>query len=647
MEDTDKKILSFLTTYRCSECLLVQNIFHKSLLHIYLICPNNHIKIYDFNKNFIYNNRIDLSKQICKSCRENFSLFYCKLCYLTLCDKCKNIHKHKNIIKLENIDEEQNTKFYCALCNNFGCKNCIEKNHLEYDHEDGNIDINKIFKFKEDILEKRNNIINDIKNGNVKLVIFDDNLNQENIVNDLLDFELFLYDDNLQMGKIGKLNCISLNNSHIKLFDVSDYYNSESGQFVDIINCSIFEDSNEAIHCNYSNLCNFYYNKLKLNDYYIKNINDIKSLDYIYKNNLNLKDKNEFYLDPLFLQKYNEIECRKDIIFDLYYDCDQNPIIIYNMENKLLFRNINTDVILKQIEIQELENLDIFNIRIKYYKYIKNEYIMVNIINDDKIIIIYDINLNKRIFYKNIKPRELEESFDSNEDLSDFFSCILTTINGTFYLINSLGSQFNITDINNNQLVSRTFNNSLINCIKIFKMDLNYIIIGTGKEGAKCYDFKNSKFLFKFTNEYIYDFIIDDFYNKKHIILSIKHENYQTNHYIYMYEFYSKKCVKIISGYLKSEYQNILLWNHNYLIVCSTSYSEEDGSIFIYDLMCEKFIVYNNDYNEQNDINIINIPLFKIEKIKTEKFGETLVAQARDKIIFFYSINYQLNMKKK
>ena len=108
-----------------------------------------------------------------------------------------------------------------------------------------------------------------------------------------------------------------------------------------------------------------------------------------------------------------------------------------------------------------------------------------------------------------------------------------------------------------------------------------------------------------------------------------------------------KKCVKIISGYLKSESQNILLWNHNYLIVCNISYSEEDGSIFIYDLMCEKFIVYNNDYNEQNDINIINIPLFKIEKIKTEKFGETLVAQARDKIIFFYSINYQLNMKKK
>ena len=72
--------LSFLTTYRCPDCLLVQNIFHKTILHIYLICPNNHIKINNFDKSFIHNNRIDLSKQKCKSCKENFSPFYCKLC---------------------------------------------------------------------------------------------------------------------------------------------------------------------------------------------------------------------------------------------------------------------------------------------------------------------------------------------------------------------------------------------------------------------------------------------------------------------------------------------------------------------------------------------------------------------------------------
>ena len=57
----NNNILSQLTTYRCPECLLIQNIYLKTTLNIYLICPNLHIKSYYFNKDYITNKRIDLS----------------------------------------------------------------------------------------------------------------------------------------------------------------------------------------------------------------------------------------------------------------------------------------------------------------------------------------------------------------------------------------------------------------------------------------------------------------------------------------------------------------------------------------------------------------------------------------------------------
>ena len=66
MENLKQNKLSYLTTYRCSECLLVQNIFLKLKLNIYLLCPNNHLKINPFNKAFINNMRIDLSQIKCK-----------------------------------------------------------------------------------------------------------------------------------------------------------------------------------------------------------------------------------------------------------------------------------------------------------------------------------------------------------------------------------------------------------------------------------------------------------------------------------------------------------------------------------------------------------------------------------------------------
>lgn len=57
----NNNILSQLTTYRCPECLLIQNIYLKTTLNIYLICPNLPIKSYYFNKDYITNKRIDLS----------------------------------------------------------------------------------------------------------------------------------------------------------------------------------------------------------------------------------------------------------------------------------------------------------------------------------------------------------------------------------------------------------------------------------------------------------------------------------------------------------------------------------------------------------------------------------------------------------
>lgn len=80
-----ENILSNLTAYRCSECLLVQNIFLKSKLNIYLICPNNHLQTYKFNKTYVNNMRIDLSQLKCKICKDNNSFFYCKKCYFIFC----------------------------------------------------------------------------------------------------------------------------------------------------------------------------------------------------------------------------------------------------------------------------------------------------------------------------------------------------------------------------------------------------------------------------------------------------------------------------------------------------------------------------------------------------------------------------------
>ena len=129
---TNDNILSYLTTYRCPECLLIQRIYKRTSLNIYLYCKSNHIYSYPFNKDFIINKRIDLSNLICFLCKKNNSLFYYKNCYITLCESCQNLHAHKDyILNLENIDNEHLCK-YCTLGEeyeygaSFFCEECIK-----------------------------------------------------------------------------------------------------------------------------------------------------------------------------------------------------------------------------------------------------------------------------------------------------------------------------------------------------------------------------------------------------------------------------------------------------------------------------------------------------------------------------------------
>ena len=72
-------------------------------------------------------------------------------------NNCINFHNHKNTIKLENIDEEQTSKFFCLDCDNFGCEKCIDKNHYDcgYEHKEEKLDINKIIELKEVFLKKK------------------------------------------------------------------------------------------------------------------------------------------------------------------------------------------------------------------------------------------------------------------------------------------------------------------------------------------------------------------------------------------------------------------------------------------------------------------------------------------------------------
>ena len=220
--------------------------------------------------------------------------------------------------------------------------------------------------------------------------------------------------------------------------------------------------------------------------------------------------------------------------FDLYYDREDNPIILYIVDNKILFRNIDTDEITKEIKIKKAKYNRIM--KVKYYKYNKNEYLMLYIQYDDEIIIIYDIILNKIIFNRTITSHLSGDSISKYFRSRKYFSYVLTTLNGALYLIYSIGMPLNIINVETNQLASKIFLKSTnIKCIKIFKMDLNYLIIGTDSQGAKCYNFKNSKYLLNFTNGYAKDLIIADFDNKKHIILSTFRD-------IYVRILYKKMC---------------------------------------------------------------------------------------------------------
>ena len=320
MENLKQSKLSYLTTYRCSECLLVQNIFLKSKLNIYLICPNNHLKIYQFNKEFIDNMRIDLSLIKCKICKNNNSLFYCKTCYSTFCQNCKLTHTHENIIDLENIDEEQQAKYFCKYCGTSFCEKCINSRHIKESHIQIEIDINEIIKEKNDLLERKDQTINDVQSGKSKYFIYDNDLNSINILLNIYEFKLKLYEDIIQMNKIGKFNCISLKNIQFRfLSNCMSYY------------VNYIFDNNEINtnlkHCEENNLYNYYLNKTKTKLY-----NDNSILERMHKKNFINNDKNEFYLEPIMLQKYKKIETNsRSGIFDVYYDKNNIPIIIlYN-----------------------------------------------------------------------------------------------------------------------------------------------------------------------------------------------------------------------------------------------------------------------------------------------------------------------------
>ena len=88
--------------------------------------------------------------------------------------------------------------------------------------------------------------------------------------------------------------------------------------------------------------------------------------------------------------------------------------------------------------------------------------------------------------------------------------------------------------------------------------------MGTEKDGCLCYNYKNAKLLYKFTNCYINDLLIEVFKNKMHIILSVGKGNFLTGPYfIYIYEFYTKKYIKITQSFYDYTANCMLLWNHN------------------------------------------------------------------------------------
>ena len=628
MNNLKQKELSFLTTYRCSECLLVQNIFLKSKLNIYLICPNNHLKIYQFNKEFINSMRIDLSLLKCKICKNNNSLFYCKTCYFTFCQNCKLAHNHENIITLENIDEEQQAKYFCKNCGSCFCEKCINSNHNKESHIQLEIDINEIIEEKNAFLERKVQTINDVQSGKSKYFIYDNDLSSMNILLNIYEFKLKLYEDIIQMNKIGKFNCISLNNIQYHfLFNCVSYY------------VNYIFDNNDIYsnlkHCEKNCLYDYYLNKTKLS-------NDNFILEKMHKKNLIANNKNEFYLEPIMLQKYKKIETnRRRGIFDVYYDKNKIPIIILYNDNSFIFQDLNTGEKIRQLDFDEIKNK--YVIDIIYFNHKNYEYLILKCNSQkEREILIFNINSNRLIFHYNDKyySNSLKDKKHSNGYINDF-SCCVNVINKDLILFTSTGSHIHIFDIKLNQLKSKIFCNSYINCLKYYKLDFNYILIGTEKDGCLCYNYKNSKFLYKFTNGYITDLLIDDFEDKKHIILSVGKGNFLSSpFFIYIYEFYTKKCIKIIQSFYDSEANCILLWNHNYLFV--SVYKEMCGDIMIYDLTCERSMSFRDIYSNQDGYkNNMYFSPYKIKKIKTEKYGEILVEQDDSQVIIIYSKNIE------
>lgn len=626
MENLTQNELSFLTTYRCSECLLVQNIFLKSKLNIYLICPNNHLKIYPFNNEFINNNRIDLSLIKCKICKNNNSLFYCKACYSSFCQNCKLSHTHKNIIALENIDEEHQAKYFCKYCYTCFCEKCIYPRHIKESHKQIEIDINEIIEEKNNFLKTKDETINDVQSGKSKYFLYDNDLNSMNILSNIFEFKLKLYEDIIQMSKIGKYNCISLNNIKYKfLYNTVSYY------------VNYIFDNNEIYsnlkHCEKNNLYDYYLNKNKL-------YNDNSILEKMHKKNLIANDKNEFYLEPILLQKYKKIETNGNGSFDVYYDKNKIPIIILYIGNSFIFQNLNTDEKIKQLKFDEIKNKYIIDII--YFNHKNYEYLILKCKSGiEGEIFIFNINSNKLIFHYNDKDYSNSIQDKKHNGYTNDFSCCINVINEKLILITSTGSHIHIFDIQLNQLKSKIFCSSYINCVKFYKLDLNYILVGTEKNGCLCYNYKNSKLLYKFTNGYINDLLVEDFENKKHIILSVGKGNFLSSpFFIYIYEFYTKKCVKIIQSFYDCEANWILLWNHNYLFV--SVYEEMSGDIMVYDLACESSMSFRDIYKNEDDYkNNMYFSPYKIKKIKTEEYGEILVEQDNSQVIIIFSKNIE------
>ena len=631
MDNLKLNRLAYLTTYRCSECLLVQNIFLKSKLNIYLICSNNHLKINRFNEEYVKNMRIDLSLLKCKICKNNNSIFYCKKCYFTFCQNCKLAHSHEYIINLENIDEEQQAKYFYECCNTYSCDDCEEKDS-ENNHSINNINIIEIINKKNDCLKNKERIINKVQSGKYKFFIYDNNLNPINILLNLFDFQLKLYEDIIQMSKIGKYNCILLNNIN----------NNFLGESLSYYRKYIFDDNSIYSHLKHCEKNDLYYYYLNDNKFYSNSI-----LEKMHKRNLIVNDKNEFLLKPIMLQNYKEInkEGRRGA-FDVYYDKNNIPIIIYENNKIFIFYNLNTDEKIKELKIDQIKNEE-YVTDIIYFNHQKLEYLIIKCSSKkERKIFIMNINSNKLIFLYNDKnySNSLGEKKHSNCYINDF-SCCVTDINKSFFLITSTGSHIHIFDIKLNQLRTKIICKSYINCLKFYKLNINYIIVGTENDGCLCYDFKNGKLLSRFTNGYVKDLLIEDFDNKKHIILSVGKGNFISRpNFIYMYEFYSKICIKIIQSFYDCEANSILLWNHNYLFV--SVYEEMSGTVMIYDLTCEISLDYGDIYQDKKIYKKIYCSPYKIKKIRTEKYGETLIVEDNSEIIIFYDKNCNVKQNK-